>query len=65
MKEEIEIGQVKKALESFVHHGVLLKTKKDGEDAYMENPEFNRKTKKEQEEIFDIIKTEEDIGLFA
>ena len=46
---------VRDALELYVKFGVLLKTKINKEDAWKENPEFNKKSKAEQDEIFELI----------
>ena len=51
--------EVKAALELFVKYEVLLKTKKNGQDAYIENPAFRKLSSERQERIFSIIQAEE------
>ena len=55
-KENITEEEVIKALRKFVDAGVLMMGMKDGEVAYQNNPEFDKKSKAEQKLVLNKIK---------
>lgn len=51
----LEDTEILAALETMVQYGVLRETTKNGERAWIENKEFKKKTKKEQERILSQV----------
>lgn len=57
----MENKRLLKALDMFVTYGILKETTKDGEKAWVENPDFNSKTPEEQAAVFQQIESAEGI----
>lgn len=55
LEDIINEEEITLALEQFVAYGILLKSKKGGQDTYMENPDFIKLSKKEQDKVFKKI----------
>lgn len=57
----LEDQELLAALEAFVRFGILRETTKNGQRAWIENKEFNKKSKEEQDKVFAQINFGADI----
>ncbi len=57
----LEDQELLAALEMFVQYGILRETTKDGERAWVNNPDFDKKSAEEQDKIFAQINLGQDI----
>ena len=58
----LEQEEVREALDLFVEYGILIKVKKNGEDAWKNSPIFDKMSKKEQQKVFDRMAMAESIS---
>ena len=58
----LEQEEVREALDLFVEYGILIKVKKNGEDAWINSPIFDKMSKKEQQKVFDRMAMAESIS---